>query len=40
MMKTQEIKASYRNSMNPETFKTSPLPCWSYDALKDRITED
>ena len=40
MMKTQEIKASYRNSVSPETGNRSPLPCWSYDALKDQIIKD
>ena len=37
MMKTQEAKASYRHSLNPETGATGPLPCWSYNAQKDRI---
>ncbi|MBU0732847.1 MAG: ogr/Delta-like zinc finger family protein [Proteobacteria bacterium] len=40
MMKTQEVKASYRHNLNPETGATGPLPCWSYDAQKDRIIED
>jgi len=40
MMETQEAKASYRHSLNPRTGAAGPLPCWSYDALKDRIIED
>lgn len=40
MMKTQEARASYRHSMNPETGSTGPLPCWSYSALRDRIIEE
>jgi len=39
-MKTQEAKASYRHSLNPGTGATGPLPCWSYDALKDRVIEE
>ena len=40
MMKTQEVKASYRHSLNPETGTTGPLPTWSHDAHRDRIIED
>ena len=40
MMNTQNVKASYRNSMNPETGALAPLPCWSHDAHKDKIIRD
>ncbi|GEM_PF-245456 len=40
MMKTQEVKASYRHSINPDTGTASPLPCWSYDAHKDKLIQD
>ena len=40
MMKTQEVKASYRQSLNPETGSESPLPTWSNEAHRDRIIED
>jgi len=40
MMKTQNVKASYRNMINPETGTKGPLPCWSYEAQKDKIIED
>ncbi len=40
MMKTQEVKASYRYSVNPETGTSSPLPTWSNEAHRDRIIED
>ncbi len=40
MMKTQEVKASYRNTVNPETGCNSPLPTWSNDAHRDMVIED
>ncbi|MEJ2587467.1 MAG: hypothetical protein P8165_07760 [Deltaproteobacteria bacterium] len=40
MMKTQETKASYRHSLNPETGSQGPLPTWSNEAHRDRIIEE
>lgn len=40
MMKTQEVKASYRELVNPETGASSPLPTWSNEAHRDSIIED
>ena len=40
MMKTQNIKASYRFRLDPETGKGGPLLCWFYNAHKAQITED
>lgn len=40
MMETQNVKASYRHRVNPETGAGGPLPCWSYGAHKDQIIED
>jgi hypothetical protein len=39
MMNTQNVKASYRYSLNPEKGTSAPLPCWSHDAHKDHIIE-
>ncbi len=40
MMRTQNVKASYRCRFNPKTGEKGPFPCWSYDAHKDQIIED
>jgi hypothetical protein len=40
MMKTQEVKASYRQSLDPVSGAAGPLPCWSNEAHKDNIIED
>ena len=39
-MEHQNVKASYRHRLNPETGKSGPLPVWSYNALKDQIIDD
>jgi len=40
MKKTQDVTASYRHRMNPQTGEKGPLPCWSKEAHRDRILED
>ena len=40
MMKTQEVKASYRHRLDPDTGTSGPLPVWSYKAHRDQIIED
>jgi hypothetical protein len=40
MLETQNVKASYRNRMDPETGTTGPLPCWSYAAHRNFIIEE
>jgi hypothetical protein len=38
MMKNFSVKSSYRHRYNPENGESGPLPVWSENALKDRIT--
>lgn len=40
IMKTQNVKASYRHMVDPERGTSTPLPCWSSDAHKDHIIEE
>jgi hypothetical protein len=40
MMESQNVKASYRCAIDPETGKAGPLPTWSYTAHKDQIIEE
>ena len=40
MLKTQNIKASYRYRKDPHTGSSGPLPCWSQEAHKDHIISD
>jgi hypothetical protein len=40
MMESQNVKASYRHCVDPQTGKSGPLPTWSYDAHKENIVED
>ena len=40
MMKSQQVKASYRHRLHPESGDTGPLAVWSPDALKSGIIED
>jgi hypothetical protein len=38
MWKNFSVKSSYRHRYNPENGESGPLPVWSENALKDRIT--
>ncbi len=40
MMKSQEVKASYRHRLDPDTGATGPLPAWSKKAHRDQIIEE
>jgi len=35
----QQIRASYRCRLDPDSGKCVPLPVWSFEALKDDIIE-
>ncbi|MFC2084044.1 hypothetical protein ACFLS9_03220 [Bacteroidota bacterium] len=38
MWKNYNVKSSYRHRYNPDNGESGPLPVWSENALKDRIT--
>jgi len=38
MWKNYNAKSSYRHRFNPVNCESGPLPVWSENALKDRIT--
>ncbi len=39
MMESQEVKASYRHRLDPNTGSSGPLPVWSHKAHRDQIIE-
>lgn len=39
MQSQYKVKASYRHRVDPISGQGSPLPVWSWDAMKDRIIE-
>jgi hypothetical protein len=39
MTETYSMKVSYRYRVIPETGKSSPLPVWSPEAMRDRILD-
>jgi hypothetical protein len=40
MMESQNVKASYRHRLDPDTGATGPLPVWSYKAHRDKIIKE
>ena len=40
MQSQYQVTASYRCKMDPLSGKTSPLPVWSQDALKNQVLPD